>query len=110
MKEFVSACDICKRCKYENVAYPGLLQSLPILEQAWTRVSMDFIEGLPKSEGNDSVLVVVDRFTKFAHFIGLSHPFTAQEVARAFMDRVVALHGVPSVIILGRDKIFTSNV
>ena len=71
---------------------------------------MDFIEGLLKSEGKDNVLVVVDRFTKFAHFIGLSHPYIAQEVARAFMDRVVALHGVTSVIISDRDKIFTSNV
>lgn len=41
--------------------------------QAWTSVSIDFVEGLPKSEGRDSILVVVDRLTKFAHFIGLTH-------------------------------------
>lgn len=67
----------------------GLLQLLLVLDQAWTSVSMDFIEGFPKSEGKDSVLVVVDRFTKFARFIGLAHPYTTQEVVRAFMDRIV---------------------
>ena len=67
---------------------------------------MDFIEGLPKSEGKDCVLVVVDRMTKYAHFLGLSHPFTAQEVARVFLDHVGKLHGLPQVIV--SDKVFTS--
>jgi len=52
--------DICKKCKHENVAYSGLLQPLPIPEQPWLTVSMDFIEGLPRSEGKDCVLVAVD--------------------------------------------------
>jgi len=91
------------------VAYLGLLQPLPISEQSWTSVSMDFVEGLPKSEGMDCILVVVDRLTKYAHFIRLTHPYTAQEVARAFMDRVVAVHGVPKSIISDRDKVFTSH-
>lgn len=56
------------------------------------------------------MLVVVDRLTKFAHFAGLSHPYTAQEVAKVFMDQVVALHGVPKTIISDRDKVFTSHL
>ena len=108
VKDFVLACDTCKRCKYENIAYLGLLQPLPIPEQAWSSVSMDLIEGLPKSEGKDIILVIVDRLTKFSHFIGLAHPYIAKEVARVFLDHVVALHGVPKTIILDRDKIFTS--
>lgn len=67
------ACEVCKRCKSETVAYPGLLQPLPIPDQAWESISMDFIEGLLKSEGRDNILVVVDRLTKFAYFIGLTH-------------------------------------
>lgn len=108
IKGMVQACDTCKKCKSEIVVYPGLLQPLPILDQAWSSVLMDFVEGLPRSEGKDSILVVVDRLTKFAHFIGLTHPYTAQEVARAFLDRVVKLHGTPKTVISDRDRIFTS--
>ena len=60
VKEHVPGCDICKKCKHENVTYPGLLQPLQIPKQPWLSVSMDFIEGLPRSEGKDCVLVVVD--------------------------------------------------
>jgi len=101
-------CDVCQRCKHEIVAAPGLLQPLAMPMQAWTSISMDFVEGLPKSEGKDCILVVVDRFTKFAHFLSLSHLFTAQEVARIFLDYVVKLHGVPQSIVSDRDKVFTS--
>ena len=73
VKKFIVACDICQLCKSETVAYSGLLQPLPIPDQAWKSLSMDFIEGLPKLEGKDNILMVVDRLTKCAHFIG-SHP------------------------------------
>nr|AAX95862.1 retrotransposon protein, putative, unclassified [Oryza sativa Japonica Group]ABA92196.1 retrotransposon protein, putative, unclassified, expressed [Oryza sativa Japonica Group] len=69
---------------------------------------MDFIEGLPKSEGYDTILVVVDKFSKFAKFIPLSHPFTALQVATAFIKNVYDIFGMPQVIISDRDKIFTS--
>jgi hypothetical protein len=71
---------------------------------------MDFIEGLPKSNGKEVILVVVDRLTKFAHFVPLSHPYTVQTVAQAFIDNVMKLHGPPIAIVSERDRIFTSNM
>uniref|UniRef100_A0A8R7VAA2 Integrase catalytic domain-containing protein n=1 Tax=Triticum urartu TaxID=4572 RepID=A0A8R7VAA2_TRIUA len=69
---------------------------------------MDFVEGLPKSEGYDAIMVVVDRFTKFAHFVPLRHPFTAAQVAKSFWDNIVKPHGVPASVVSDRDKVFTS--
>jgi hypothetical protein len=71
---------------------------------------MDFIEGLPKSKKYDSILVVVDKFTKYAHFVPLSHPFTALQVAQVFVDNIYKLHGLPTSIVSDRDRIFTSQV
>lgn len=108
MVSFVLPCEVCERCKHENMIYLGLLQPLIVPEQAWEGISMNFIEGLSNLEGKDVVLVVVDRLTKFSHSISLTHPFSAQEVARKFMDSMVKLHGVPKSIVSDRDKIFTS--
>jgi hypothetical protein len=70
---------------------------------------MDFIEKLPKYECYDTILVVVDRFSKYAHFMALKHPFSAQQAAQILLDQVVKLHGLPKTIVSGRDKIFSSS-
>ncbi|XP_076908279.1 uncharacterized protein LOC143565074 [Bidens hawaiensis] len=94
--------------KYELVANPGLLQPLPVPTHVFTDVSMDFISGLPKVQGKDTVLVVIDRLTKYAHFMPLSHPYTASQVAHVFIDNVLKLHGCPITIVSDRDPIFLS--
>jgi hypothetical protein len=62
---FIKNCLVYQLNKAENIPYPGLLQPLPIPNMAWQHVTMDFIEALPKSEGKDTILVVVDKLTKY---------------------------------------------
>jgi len=71
---------------------------------------MDFIEGLPKSHSYDCILVVVDKFSKYAHFIPLAHPYSAFQVAMTYMEQVYKLHGLPEAIISHRDKVFTNTL
>ncbi|XP_042952257.1 uncharacterized protein LOC122289342 [Carya illinoinensis] len=105
----IQQCDTCQRNKYDTRQPAGLLEPLQIPSGVWTDVSMDFIGGLPKSAGKNSIFVVVDRLTKFAHFIALAQPYTARDVADAFVRNVVKLHGLPSSIVSDRDCIFMSH-
>jgi hypothetical protein len=109
IRDYVRACDVCQRQKYAATTPGGLLQPLPIPNAIWEDLSLDFITGLPKSKGYDAVLVVVDRLSKYGHFILLKHPYTAKTVAEIFVREVVRLHGTPHSIISDRDPIFVSH-
>jgi hypothetical protein len=106
----VAMCPICQIAKTERLPYPGLLQPVPIPQQKWAAISMDFISGLPKSRGKNVILVVVDRLTKYAHFLPLAHPYTVQTVADLFSKHIIKLHGPPSSIVSDRDHVFTSHL
>lgn len=105
---WIQRCEICQRCKHDHVPYPSLLQPIPVPDQAWDTITMDFIESLPKSSGKD-ILVIIDKFTKYAHLLALQHPFTTAQVAQVLLNNVFKLYGPPKAIITDRDKIFTSQ-
>jgi hypothetical protein len=81
VKQYVAVCDTCQRNKSEARSPAGLLQPLPIPSLVWEEVSLDFVDGLPTSAGKTTIMVVVDRLTKYSHFMSLSHPYTAKKVA-----------------------------
>jgi hypothetical protein len=109
VQRFVEECLVCQQNNVETIKIPGLLQPLSIPSQRWEEVSMDFIKGLPKSEGKSVIMVIVDRLTKYTHLCALSHPFKAITVAIAFMESVQNSTWQPKIIVSDRDPIFTGH-
>lgn len=109
VKTYVASYEVCQRTKNDTLSPAGLLQPLPIPCQVWDDITMDFIDGLPPSAGKIAILLVVDRLSKSAHFLALSHPYTAKLVAETFIASIAKLHGMPKSIISDRDPVFISH-
>ena len=108
--EYVSRWLTCQQVKAEHQRPSGLLQPLWIPEWKWEDISMDFVVGLPKTVGqHDSGCVIVDRFTKSAHFLPVKTTYTVEQYVELYVKEIVRLHGAPRSIVSDRDPTFTSK-
>ncbi|GJZ77428.1 putative reverse transcriptase domain-containing protein [Tanacetum coccineum] len=100
----------CARVKVEHQSPSRLLVQPAIPEWKWDNITMDFITKLPKSlQGFDTIWVIVDRFTKSAHFLPIRENDPLDKLARLYLNRIVERHGISVSIICDRDGSFTSN-
>ncbi|KAH9688170.1 Endonuclease [Citrus sinensis] len=109
IEAYVRTCLVCQQDKVDHQLPAGLLEPLPLATRPWESVSMDFITSMPKSEGCESIMVVVDRYSKYATFIAAPVDCKADEAARLFVKHIVKLWGVPKSIVNDRDPRFTGR-
>jgi len=107
--EYVRSCDVCQRNNVIRHKKFGLLAPLEVPMRPWTAISMDFIVGLPKSDGYTKIWVIVDRFSKMAHLIPLRTEEHIKELALTFVKEIWRLHGLNESIVSDRDTRFTSK-
>src|SRR3954470_9045342 len=107
---YVDECDVCRRIKAEHQRPAGTLQPLSIPEWMWDKIEMDFVTGFPRSQkGHDAIFVVIERFSKVAHFLPIKETISASQLADLYVSRIVSLHGIPLEISSDRGSIFTSK-
>lgn len=109
VEQFVRTCLVCQQDKMENTSPGGLLEPLPIASRPWESISMDYIVGLPISEGCGCIMVVVDRFSKYGTFIPTPKDCMAEISAKLFLKHVAKYWGLPKSIISDRDSRFTGK-
>jgi len=101
VKAFVAKCPTCQQVKYCTTPPAGLLQPLPIPSHVWKDITIDFIMGLSTLKGLTTIMVIVDRLTKFARFGVLP--------AEKFTDMVIKLYNFPKTIVSNCDLIFLNQ-
>ncbi|GKA85844.1 putative reverse transcriptase domain-containing protein [Tanacetum coccineum] len=107
---YVGKCMTYAKVKAEYQKPSGLLVQPKILQWKWENITMDFVTKLPKmASGQDTIWVIVDRRTKFAHFLPIKENDSMEKLTRQYLKKVVSRHGVPVLIIFDHDGRFTSQ-
>ena len=115
VEEYIKKCQCCQQNKHSTHAKYGYLQQEIPTYESWDEVTMDFITKLPKStepvEGitYDSILVMVDRLTKYTHIIPFRETYTAEQLGYVVLDRLIRHNSIPKKLVSDRDKLFTSK-
>ena len=110
VKKYVMGCDICQRMKNRPQKPYGPLQPNEVPEGPWEIITVDLIVHLPESNGFNAICVVVDRFSKRAHFFAITDEFSAKDLAKLLYDRVWVQHGLPKQIISDRGSQFAAEL
>uniref|UniRef100_A0A8C6SY85 Gypsy retrotransposon integrase-like protein 1 n=1 Tax=Neogobius melanostomus TaxID=47308 RepID=A0A8C6SY85_9GOBI len=110
VREYTFACTVCARSKSSNQSPAGCLRPLPVPSRPWSHIALDFVTGLPVSQGNSVILTIIDRFSKSVHFVALPKLPTALETADLLVKHVVRIHGIPCDIVSDRGPQFISRV
>jgi hypothetical protein len=109
VQRYIKHCDICQRVQ-PNLSGKAPLKSLPIPNDCWKSISLDFIFGLPRDkDGNTGVLTIVDRFSKMVHLFPVKETITGKQTAELFLNNIFRLHGLPEDIVSDRDPRFTAS-
>lgn len=109
IKNSVIECNTYQWNKIECVKTPGLLQPLPILNQKWQEISMDFITSLLKLEGKDAIFITIDILTKYSYFWRLWSTIKESDVVELYIKEIHRLQGFLKTIVNNRDPKFTSK-
>ena len=115
VEDYIRQCTTCAQNKSTRHKPYGKQQQIEAPQQAWQEITMDFIVKLPLFKDTitdikyDSILVVVDRLTKYAHFIPWKEKGNAKDLAKVILKEIIANHGIPQSIIFDRNKLFTSK-